>query len=252
MLAPVHFSSLKYMAQSPAHYRYRLDHPIEPTAAMRIGTAAHARVLLGDPPPYAIWSGGVRRGKEWDAFRALHDGREIISQAEDQIGLDIALAVYDCAPARELLDIAVQREQSIRWTIGERECAGRYDAFGLCPGPLIEFKTTANAAPAKFPWETLRIGYLAQLAWYSDAIGYAGDCYIIAAESKPPHVVQVYEVTPASLDFGRRQYMTWWERLMACEAADEWPGYVQSIVPLEPPAELGDVSLTIGDEEVSL
>lgn len=39
---PVRFSQLKWMSRSPAHYRYYLEQPFEPTKAMRLGTAVDA------------------------------------------------------------------------------------------------------------------------------------------------------------------------------------------------------------------
>ena len=250
MLAPVRFSNLKYMAQSPAHYRERLLNPPEPSRAMRIGTCAHAALLGGNVVVYD----GDRRGKAWLEFEDAHAGQEIVTRAEWVLGEAMADAVRaDCAAA-DLLAGMVHFEERVGFWIGSRECAGRIDAYSY--DALIEFKTCADASPARFASHAVRMGYLAQVAWYIDGLGRCSvpldAAYIIAVESKPPHVVQVYEITPASLDFGRAQYRSWWERLMQCEAANEWPGYVQSIAPLEPPVELGDVTLSIGDEEVSL
>ena len=250
MLAPVRFSNLKYMAQSPAHYRERLLNPPEPSRAMRIGTCAHAALLGGNVVVYD----GDRRGKAWLEFEDAHAGQEIVTRAEWVLGEAMADAVRADLCVAKLLARVTDREACIGWMNGRRACKGRVDAFG--GGVLLDLKTCADASPGRFAPTAVRMGYLAQMAWYADGLAMNGvradEVYIIAVESKPPHVVQVYEITPASLDFGRAQYSAWFERLLQCEAADEWPGYVQSIVPLEPPVELGDVTLSIGDEEVSL
>jgi len=36
---------MNWMGRSPAYCRYMIDHPHEPTAAMRLGTACHFAVL---------------------------------------------------------------------------------------------------------------------------------------------------------------------------------------------------------------
>lgn len=254
MIAPVRFSALKRIAQSPAHYRYHLEHPPEPTPAMRIGTVAHA-VVLGAWRPYAIWSGGRRYGKEWDAFRAEHQGQDIYSAEEWAEGERIAAAVAADPVAAPLIARARWREQEVAFRIGSRRCGCRIDASGR--GLVVELKTCREASPTRFPYQALRMGYYAQVAWQVDALDRRRrrrirEAYIIAVEQKPPHVVQVYEVTPASLDYGRRTYALWFERLLNCEASGEWPGYVQSVVPLEPPGEAGDIALSIGGEEIAV
>lgn len=255
MLAPVRFSTLKHMARSPAHYREALLTPRTPTAAMRIGIAAHA-ALFGAWKEAAVWRGGRRQGKEWETFRAAHAGLEILSADEELQGQFIAAAVRANRDAATLIEAAEHHEREIDWQFSGRDCACRIDAYGVREGIVTELKTCADASPDRFPWQATRMGYLAQVAWQYDGLRAYGvlidTAYIIAAEQKPPYVVQVYEVTPASIDFGRRQYRLWFERLLVCEASGEWPGYVQSIVPLEPPNESGDLALTIGDEEVTL
>ncbi|HTQ44502.1 MAG TPA: hypothetical protein VMI75_17190, partial [Polyangiaceae bacterium] len=63
---PLHFSALRCMSKSPAHYRAAVLSPREPTYAMRLGTAIHAVVL---EQPYVVHD-GTRRGKQWEAAQA--------------------------------------------------------------------------------------------------------------------------------------------------------------------------------------
>lgn len=67
MTEPLHFSRLKLMALSPAHYRhgYRTE-----TRALGFGTIVHALVLGGD----AIVFDGERKGAAWSAFKTLVNG----------------------------------------------------------------------------------------------------------------------------------------------------------------------------------
>ena len=73
-------------------------------------------------------------------------------------------------------------------------------------------------------------------------------CSLLAVESTAPYVVTVFRVTERALEQGRRTYRLWFERLMACEEADEWPGYVQSVVPLDVPE---SDEVTFGEEEAA-
>jgi len=65
----VHFTTLRYMSQSPAHYRARCESPFEPTPAMRFGTLVH--MLCFEQPGVQVWQGD-RRGKAWEQFRDAH------------------------------------------------------------------------------------------------------------------------------------------------------------------------------------
>lgn len=253
MLAPVRFSNLVHIGRSPAHYLHALHNPVDPTPAMRVGTAAHAHVL-GAWKNCAVWTGGIRRGKDWEAFKAAHAGIEIVNEAEDETGRAIAAAVYADPHAAELLSRATHREEEIAWSIGDRACMGRPDAFG--DGVLVDLKITHDASERRFPWHAIGRGWCAQPDWYANGLRANGHeidvAYLIAAEARPPHVVQVWEVTPAALLMGAKTWRLWWERLMQCEESDVWPGYSLRILPLEPPEDFGDVALTVAGEEVEL
>jgi hypothetical protein len=253
MRAPVRFSSLVHMGRSPAHYLHALLHPVEPTPAMRVGTAAHAHVL-GAWKDVAVWEGGRRVGREWDAFSAAQAGREIVNQEEYDRGRAISDAVCADPHAAALLARATIREQELAWSIAGRACMGRPDAFG--DGVLVDLKITHDASERRFPWHAIGRGWCAQPDWYAQGLAANGHtidaAYLIAVEARPPHVVQVWEVTPAALVMGAKTWRLWWEQLMQCEASDAWPGYSLAILPLEPPEDFGEVALSIGGEEVEL
>ena len=81
------------------------------------------------------------------------------------------------------------------------------------------------------------MGYHSQLAWYRNGAAQNGldvdGCFTIAVETKPPHCVTVMQMTENALRIGEKRYSAWMERLKICEAADEWPGYVQDVVPFD-------------------
>lgn len=244
LAAPVHFSTLKHMARSPAHYRAAVLAPRESTPAMRLGTSVHA-VVLGQP--YVIWHGASRRGKEWDAFEAKHATSLILSEDEYQRALWCADALSNNRDAASLLRGA--HEVECEWTAFGRRAAGRLDVLG--DGYVTDLKTASSAHPETFVRAGLRLAYHAQLAWYLDGVRMpAGRGFIVAVEPSPPFAVTVFELSPRCLDEGRKLIRMWMEQLAQCESANEWPEYAQSIVPFDVP-DHDEPTLIIDGEEVA-
>jgi hypothetical protein len=239
---PLHFSNLRHMARSPAHYRASILEPRDPTAAMRFGRVVHA-VLLGQP--YKVWE-GTRRGKDWERFEAAAGPDALIVTIDEY---DRAMRCCDAVGANALATPLLVGGHEIEWTwttLG-RKCAGRIDVLG---DPFItEFKTASSTEPMQFIRGALRLCYHAQLAWYIDATqSIANVAHIVAVEVAPPYCVQVFTLSPRAIEAGRKLYRLWLERLLVCEAANEWPGYCQSIVPFDVPDE--SAPLIIDGEEV--
>jgi hypothetical protein len=236
------------MARSPAHYRESLESTWKPSAAMELGSAVHALVLGG--PDVVAYPGAVRRGKEWDGFKAEHEGDLILLGADYEKAQRMADAVGKNANARRVLE--GRREQPIDWSIGSRACRSTPDVVGN--GFVTELKTTNTAEPARFQWQALRMAYHAQLAFYLEAVRSSAaaeqpqEAYIVAVESSAPFPVTVLRLTNRALDQGARMFRLWFERLLTCEASGVWPGYCEAIVDLDVPDE--DMELTFGEETI--
>ncbi len=245
-MEPLRFSTLKWMAKSPAHCRYAMDHPTPPTAAMRLGSMAHA-ILLGKNAP-VVYPGPVRRGKEYEAFKAQFPIDETIYlESEVSDARAIARSIMDHGEACKLL--LGRREETVLWDFAGRPCRGTPDALNVRESVLVDLKTTVDASPERFPWQALKLGYHSQLAWYLDGLAAAGianldRCIIVAAENRPPYAVTTYQLTPRALDFGRKIYRGWLEQFLVCERSNEWPGYVLGM--LDAPEE--ELTLTINGE----
>jgi len=214
---------------------------------MRIGSRAHSLLLEGGRR-FVVFD-GIRRGKAWDAFAAdIAPDVTILNVREDTLATDAAAAVKADADARDLLTGIVEKQ--IRWDINGRACFGTPDALTLTKGDLSDLKVTADASPEKFPWHAGRQGWLAQLAWYKDGLVASGreiaGLHLVAVEAKPPHVVTCYRLTTEAEELGRRTYRALFERLQVCEAANHWPGYAQTIIPLDSPEE---ITLSMDGEE---
>ena len=246
-LEPLRWSNLRNMARSPAHYLWALSRGVTQTPAMRLGWLAHARTF--NTGGYSVWEGD-RRGKAWNEYKADHGTENVVTAAEILTADAIALAVKSDPVAAPLLEGIT--EERIAWKIGDRECSGTPDV--RTAHVLVDLKTTADASPNRFPSYAMRAAYLAQMAWYSDGLDEGnypvpGRICIVAVESKPPYAVCVYELTERAIDMGRRTWSLLFNQLMACEAADAWPGYSQTPVFIDAPE---DSFITIDGEEISL
>lgn len=252
-MEPVHFSNLKQIGVSPAHYKASYgDRP--PSPAMRMGSLIHALVLGGE---YVVWPNGDRRGNAWKEFEAEHQGKLIVTAKEYDQAQGAAMAVLASDPAQRVLD-GTEKEVPLEWEWLGRGCAGRLDAVGN--GKVVELKTSSTSSPGRFSWHALRMCYHAQLAWYLRPASTmptredgesVKDAYIIAVETAPPHAVTVFHLTDDLLACGDRICRAWMERLLVCEEHDEWPAYAQDIIPLDVP-DTDDTTLVIDGEDVEL
>src|SRR5579859_2945844 len=92
-----HWSALKHMAKSPKQYRHARDHQSEDTIGRLKGRGTHTAVL--EPQrfllDYALFRGKVRRGKEWEAFKEVHNEDNILKRGEYEHCLSVAKSVQE-------------------------------------------------------------------------------------------------------------------------------------------------------------
>jgi hypothetical protein len=238
-LQPIRFSRLKLLGKSPAHYQAGVD---AETGSMRKGSALHS-YLLGDPDRVKVYDGRRdARTKAYAAFLEEHPDCEILSprEAVDVEGMRASLHRHE--RAMKLLDGI--REERIEWSIGGRACAGTPDVVHIGADghkTLVELKTGQSSAPDIFRWQSRKLAYHAQLAWYARGLEMASvytpgpvtEQYIVAVESSAPWPVTIFRVTDALRKAGERQCRLWFEQLLVCERTGRWPGYVDADVDLD-------------------
>ncbi len=254
-----HFSLLKRMALSPAHYRVACETPIETTRAMRVGTVAH-NIVLGPrlARPLIRFDGDTRTTKDWKAFVLEQPpGAEIVTAPEWADGEAIARAVMADPVARPLLE-GQRFEVPLKWTDGGIECAtdGVDVIGGLLGGYLADLKTTSSTEPDKWKRHAWNRHYMSQLAFYeagAKANGFKTDrgLFIIGVEATAPFAVTVLKLSNQMVEQGRKCVALWLERLRACEESDFWPTYVQSIVDFDLPAWVPQADDDDGEEVVT-
>ena len=200
------------------------------TAPMQLGSAVDA--LLFGHKRVVAYPGSVRRGKEWEAFAAANADSEIVTGTMLAQAQDMVSAIHDNMLTLDLLQGKYQETILFDWN--GLKCRATPDVIG--DGYLTELKTSQTSDPLRFPWHCIRMGYHAQMRMQNLAIGdTARDHYIVCVESIPPHPVTVYRLDEKLLEQGEKLLMLWSEKLKQCEAAQHWPGYVSSIVPIDLP-----------------
>ena len=237
MTARLRFSTIKHFASSPAHFAYWHGREMEPSAAMRIGTAVHAAVLGGAP---VVRYDGTRRGKAWDDFEASHPGATILTATEYDTAQACRNAIWYNGEAFKHCGLGIGiNERLIEWDFNGvpfRSTPDRY--YGPSDAAtLVELKTTRSAQPAKFLRDATSRHYHAQLGVYRAALASVGvtvaKALIVAVETVPPYNVTVLELTDRALDVGYRTACGWLEQYKVCEASGEWPGYAQAPIPFD-------------------
>lgn len=249
---------LKELRRSPLHYRHRLLHPKE-TAPLSLGRASHCAVLEPDrfDRDHAVWgrrtnSGNLapRNGKAWDAFKAEHAGRSIITADEHAAVVALQAAVRGNRDAMRFLAHG-DPEVTMQWYVLDLECKGRADWLTLVDGEacLVGLKTARDCRDRQFGRQAAQLGYHLQWAFYRD--GYASitgrlpRVVEIVVENEAPHAVVVYEIPDEILQQGFDEYMQLIEKLGECIQHNSWPGPAPGIQTLTLP------SWVYGEEEIT-
>lgn len=230
---------------SPAHLRYQMDHPEEPTDAMRLGAAIHTCVLEPDlfPTLYVRGIEGDGRTKSVkearEALAAEFPRHHILKPSDYDTCLAIRDSVGRHPRTRHLLQ--GERERSAVWRDPETDvlCRGRFDDIARSVGAIADLKSCEDASPFRFPSSIFSYGYHLQAAMYlrgARALGIDADTFVfIAVEKKPPFAVVVYQLNSAAISDGERELdplMALWAK---CEASGEWPCYSTDVLTVDLP-----------------
>jgi len=237
-----HYSTLKEMARSPKHYRWRLQHPRPQTHSTGLGHISHTAVL--EPGRFLTdfvlmpdkWPGrdtkAVRSGKVWEAFRDENAGKTIISRDDYRTAIALSESVRADEVAMMYLGCG-RAEVALQWHDIETGAllVGRVDWLNesIRDRPyLVDLKGTRCAETWSFQRDVAKYCYHIQAAMYVDgykaATGVEPGYAIVAAEFEAPHDTVVYIAPDDVLDIGRDAYREWLQRKQECELAGKWPG----------------------------
>jgi PDDEXK-like domain of unknown function (DUF3799) len=230
----IHFSRLKLMAKSPAHY---LADARSFSTSFALGRATHS-YLLGQEDKLIVWEGkrydGVKKPPKKDGpvrayqeFKAAHPKSQIVSASEMRKVRGMKAAIDRHPEARELL--RGNRENYMQWEVQGHRAAGTPDVWRP-DGDVVELKTDDCTEPESFLRSAERYGYHAQLSWYAAGLWElglenVGRLSIVAVESGPPHCVTVVHLSDDIVAEGTKLWRGWLAKLEECEALGDWPGY---------------------------
>jgi hypothetical protein len=223
-------SHLHAIARSPYHYWSRyLDlkrTPVEPTAAMRLGSLVHCAVLEPEELNQRYGVCGPRNtkaGKE-QAEQMAAAGIEAVT-ASDMMAANCMADSVRLHPAAAALLKQGKAEQSFWWDdagTGLR-CKCRPDwYYGTT---VVDLKTTTDASPAAFARSVATFRYHVQASHYLSGLHGAERFVFIAVEKTAPYAVAVYELDAAAMAAGNELRQRDLRMIADCRATGEWPGY---------------------------
>jgi hypothetical protein len=230
-------SGARKILDSPARFRYDLDHPSPTTKAFDLGHAAH-RLVLGAGADWVL----VDR-ERWDTkdvkaevadIRAA--GRVPIKRSDFEAIHAMAAAIHQHPLARALLDLADDGipEQVLVWQDPTTGVWRRSMLDYRVGRTIVDYKTTTSASPAAFARAVATYGYHQQDAYYRDgvtALGLADDpaFVFVVQEKEPPYLVAVYDLDDEAVRIGRERNRRALEVYRDCTEAGLWPGYSTDI-----------------------
>ncbi|MBL4809042.1 MAG: PD-(D/E)XK nuclease-like domain-containing protein [Phycisphaerales bacterium] len=119
------------------------------------------------------------------------------------------------------------------------KCKCKPDWFNTKRKCTVDLKSTDDASNSSFVRSSFKYRYHVQSPFYIDGLknnGINSDSFIfVAVEKEPPYLVNVFYSPKDSMDFGREEYLNDLEIYKECKLNNEWPGYGDTITPLELP-----------------
>jgi len=206
-----------YLKQILSRSKWHADVPLEPTAAMKLGTLVHSHILEPDTVArdYAVFEGDRRTKAGKEAYTALlESGKEIVT-AKDKA---TAEAMTDSVRAHKLLaeylDNAAFTECSMTFEYDGHDAKAQIDLFTK-DNILVDLKTVGDIYQAQRQFFNMH--YALQLAWYKLALegnGFTVDSVaVLFVETQAPHQCALFELTEPVLLHGLRE---------AAEAVDKY------------------------------
>lgn len=264
-------SGLKLLARSPLHYwAAYIDperEPMQPTAAMALGTATHCAIL--EPHRfddlYTVMPEGLDRrtsqGKAlWSEIEAT--GKQVLKSDDFDRLMRMRTAVQSSRDAMHIMRHDTAREISLFWrdAASGTECKIRPDIYvapcaAFPAGLIADLKTTSDASPAAFGRQAWGLMMPIQAALYTAGAQIALSLQQrpafawIAVESDRPHAVMVYHAPDDVIAYGDREVARLLEIYARRCANDEWPAYGDAQPLTLPGYAVREITETEGDVE---
>ena len=233
-------SDLTRLQRSPAHARYAMEHPAEPTPALVFGTAVHAYILQPEEFTNQFRVTDVdMRTKEGKALKAEAAEKGITLLNSETFGQIESMAEAIKANPYATRLLTGEHETSHFWTDPEtgEKCKCRTDCETDIAGVhyIVDLKTCANASTEEFTRDALKYGYFIQAAMYTEGVkadtGKDSVFVFVAVEKEPPYAVNVLQCGEDVIRIGMNGngktmgYRALMDLYHKCRTEDRWPGY---------------------------
>jgi hypothetical protein len=243
-------SGLKELLKSPAHFRASIERKRKPSAAMRLGTLAHMRLL--EPMVYERTTivardarvahpgnGNTKAIKEarevFDAnFSQEANGRDVITQAESDAVEAIARAAQANRLAASILGKGVT-EISVFWVDAETGVLCKARADLLTGGTIFDLKTCWSARPKDFQKAVKDYRYDLSAAFYMEGFSTVmpiNNFAWLAIETDAPYAMGFYACDQDLMNAGRTDYQKALKVFAECEKSGVWGGYPEAFINL--------------------
>jgi hypothetical protein len=246
----VNWSTLKELRRSPLHYRYRLENPRADTRLLRAGRTNHTAVFEPDRflLEYVVFDhenkGGkvVRNGNAWEAFKAAHANKTILTPTEYAAALAVRDAARNCELAKPYLRKG-RAEFAIQWRdpLTGLQLKARIDWLSDSKPAILDLKTTGSITYNALSWTSYKLAHHCQLGFYQwgikEALGLDVPVKVLAVELGEPHDATVLEYGEDELETGRNEAQALLVKLAEHRSTDRWPGqYTEELVLQFPPS----------------
>lgn len=223
------------LLESPAKYRYSLDHPQPHKKAYDVGTLAHTRILgvgagVAVIPTEILASNGAASTKESKAFiaDAYAKGLVPVKKAEYDEIVAMSESVLTHPDARPILENIAGREVSLFAEVDGVPVRARFDIYGGSDGG--DLKSARDASPKGFNRSVAAYGYHIQEQFYRMThAAITGEelktFQFIVVETTRPYLVGVYDLDFMWEQIGREQTKRAIDLYRHCTETGVWPGY---------------------------
>lgn len=267
----VSVSDVKPMLISPRHFfekKFGSKKRTPPTPAQITGTLVHMAILepekfkakvhtLPDDAPKRPTKAQLEAAKPstatleaiqfWKVWEEQHPGAQIIERDQMAQVCGMRDAVFGHKIAAEYLTECATEVSVFGEASGGLRIKGRIDCVPKAP-KLVDIKTVGlgGARPDEFSRSLWDWRYDMQVAYYLDLYNSnfdewddhkkKTDFVFVCVEKEEPYAVCLYKVSRRVIDRGRRDYLALLQKVVACQKANEWPGYSDAEGEIDLPA----------------
>ena len=211
-------SMLSLLNKSPQHLQMYFNGVKQETPALNFGKAFHTVVL--EPQKVdneiAIFDGRSRRGKVWEEFLSINEGKTIITESEYN---KILLMRKELVTPTETWELIEESEHEVVriWDMENStekgdivKCKGKVDCVYTKPigsknvKVLVDVKTTQDCSPEAFKRTAYRYGYHRQAAFYLYGFN-ADEFWFAVVEKEAPYRTALYKASEEFIQRGREE-----------------------------------------------